>query len=121
MEDLQSSEEAAFIPEIVVEHCYKVVDELLSDSVYEESKVPQWIESICEKCMDELAQMQRPFKYIVTCLIMQKNGAGLHVGESAHWDVANDNLAQFQWPSEKKREQQMSRMCVIVTVFGAAF
>ncbi|CAN0118808.1 unnamed protein product [Heterosigma akashiwo] len=71
--------------------------------------------------MEQLAQFQKPFKYIVSCVIMQKNGAGLHVAQSEYWDLGNDNLAQFQWPDEKKREQVPSRMVVIVTVFGAAF
>ena len=70
--------------------------------------------------MEDLYKLNKPFKYVVTVAIVQKNGAGLRLGHSAFWDVSRDNLCQVAWPTEKMREQQGSRMRCIVTAFGLA-
>uniref|UniRef100_A0A7S2XX11 Dynein light chain n=1 Tax=Fibrocapsa japonica TaxID=94617 RepID=A0A7S2XX11_9STRA len=118
MDDLQSSEELAFIPEQVEPLLYQAIDQVLKTEVYDQSKVPQWIDTICETCVAELTALKKPFKYVVNCLIMQKNGAGLNMGQAAHWDLGNDNMASAKWPP---REQQSSRMVCVVTAFGFQF
>jgi dynein light chain Tctex-type 1 len=57
------------------------------------------------------------FYKTVNCVIMQKNGAGLHSSVSCFWDGANDNSAQLKWSGEKKKDAVMQ---VIVTVYGIA-
>ena len=83
-----------------------------------EAKAQHWVDAICTKCMADLHELNKPFKYIVTAAIVQKNGAGFHAGHSAYWDSANDNLCQVAWPTEKMREQQGSRIRCVVTAFG---
>lgn len=46
--------------------------------------------------MQELHDVSKPFKYVVTCVIVQKNGAGFHIGHSAYWDMSNDNVCQVR-------------------------
>lgn len=50
---------------------------------------------------------------------MQKNGAGLHLGHSCHWDITNDNALIVRWPSEKRKDPN-ARMVCIVCVYGVA-
>lgn len=50
---------------------------------------------------------------------MQKNGAGIHMGNSCFWDAANDNSVIAKYPSEKRKDPN-ARMNCIVTVFGIA-
>ena len=57
---------------------------------------------------------------IVTCAIMQKNGAGLHMRHACYWDRTNDNTVVAKWPSEKKKDPNAKVVC-IVTVFGIAY
>ena len=57
---------------------------------------------------------------LVTCTIMQKNGAGLHIGYSCFWDSANDNTVVARWPSERRKDPNARVVC-IVTVFGIAY
>ncbi len=38
-------------------------------------QVSQWTSSCLENCIKKLAGLNKPFKYVVTCVIMQKNGA----------------------------------------------
>ena len=39
-------------------------------------QVGQWTSEILEQLVKRLSQMQKPFKYVTTCLVMQKTGAG---------------------------------------------
>lgn len=68
----------------------------------------------------------------VTCVIIQKNGAGIHTAHSCYWDVGlvqfsslflahafihrNDNCARVAYPLANKREVQDSRMYAICQV-----
>lgn len=53
-------------------------------------------------------------------MIMQKNGAGVHMSHSCFWDRTNDNVVVARWPSEKRKDPN-ARMVCIVTIFGVAF
>ena len=64
-----------------------MIEAVLKDKVYEEAKVPIWVDQICDKCMQSLTELNKPFKYIVSCIIMQRNGAGIHTAQSCHWDI----------------------------------
>lgn len=50
--------------------------------------------------------------YLVTCVIMQKNGAGLHTASSCFWDNTTDGSCTIRWENKS--------MYAIVTVFGLA-
>ena len=91
----------------------QVIEAVLKDKVYDEAKVPIWVDQICDKCMESLTELNKPFKYIgrrarattlservrcaaadrswpcraVSCIIMQRNGAGIHTAQSCHWDI----------------------------------
>ncbi|VDN19190.1 unnamed protein product, partial [Dibothriocephalus latus] len=54
------------------------------------SKIEQWTSGIIDQCLIQLAKLNRPFKYIVTCVIMQKNGTSLHTASSCYWDLNTD-------------------------------
>ena len=56
--------------------------------------------------------LNKPFKYIVTCVIMQKNGAGLHTSSSCYWDNSTDGSRTVRWENKS--------MYCIATVFGVA-
>ena len=70
----------------------------------------QWTNGVVESCLASLTKLQKPFKYIVTCVIMQKNGAGLHTSSSCYWDNTTDGSRTVRWESKS--------MYCIVTVFG---
>ena len=75
------------------------------------SKVADWSESVISSTLKGLQSLNKPYKYVVTCLVQQKNGAGLVSAASTYWDVARDDLCKFSWEN--------NTMQVIVTVFGA--
>mmetsp|Transcript_28386 Transcript_28386/g.87827 ORF Transcript_28386/g.87827 Transcript_28386/m.87827 type:complete len:124 (-) Transcript_28386:638-1009(-) len=115
-----NSEEIAFIPEQVEPLLTTALASVLANEVYDEAKVASWIDSVCDKSMEALVSLNKPFKYIVTCIMLQKNGAGIHTGQSCFWDISNDNCARVAYPLANKREVQDSRMYCIVTCFGVS-
>ena len=40
-------------------------------SFVQHAKVNQWTNGVVESCLASLTKLQKPFKYIVTCVIMQ--------------------------------------------------
>lgn len=39
-------------------------------------QVGQWTSQCLEGCMQRLSALNKPYKYVVTCIIMQKTGKG---------------------------------------------
>ena len=72
VDDLQSSEETAFVSEEVEKVILSAVEQHLKDKIYDAKRVPGWIDAICEDCVQGLTDFRKPFKYVVTALIMQK-------------------------------------------------
>jgi dynein light chain Tctex-type 1 len=71
----------------VVKEC---IESTIQNSSYHHNKVGQWNSNIVEQILKKLTGLNKPFKYISTCTIMQKNGAGLHVASSCFWDNSSD-------------------------------
>eukprot|EP00873_Tetraselmis_striata_P046500 jgi/Tetstr1/466764/TSEL_011234.t1 len=38
-------------------------------------KVGQWTSACLDTCVKKLTALNKPFKYVVTCVVMQKNGS----------------------------------------------
>ncbi|TNN18269.1 Dynein light chain Tctex-type 1 isoform 2 [Schistosoma japonicum] len=87
-------------------------ESVVGSSSYSHSKVQQWTSSVIEQCLSHLTKLGKPFKYIVTCVIMQKSGAGLHTASSCYWDSSTDGSCTVKWENKS--------MYFIVTVFGLA-
>ena len=147
MED--SGEELAFVVEDAKESIIvPAIEAVLKDQDFDQVKVDQWTDTICESTMKGLVDLQKPFKYIgqllfvfvclvypllcariltssvivilcpstaVTCLIMQKNGAGVYSANSCFFDGVNDEVATVKWPGEKQKDANKT-LNAIVTV-----
>lgn len=105
-------------------------------------QVSQWTSVCLESCIKKLAGLNKPFKYVVTCIIMQKSGAwvgrtglrkpachqqahtcslapacapagaGLHTAASCWWDNTTDGSRTVKFENKS--------MYCIMTVFGLA-
>mmetsp|Transcript_27889 Transcript_27889/g.54234 ORF Transcript_27889/g.54234 Transcript_27889/m.54234 type:complete len:127 (+) Transcript_27889:32-412(+) len=91
----------------------KIIQKQLSDALggkdYDAKESHGWNSLICENVLKELPH-SKPFKYIVTCVIMQKSGAGLHTASLAHWDSQADGSASCNWSN--------TSLLAICTVFA---
>ena len=69
------------------------IEPILGNQVYAPKKVGDWTSAIVEAVLKMLQAANKPFKYVVTCIIMQKNGAGLHTASTCFWDTKSDGWA----------------------------
>mmetsp|Transcript_3786 Transcript_3786/g.6668 ORF Transcript_3786/g.6668 Transcript_3786/m.6668 type:complete len:117 (-) Transcript_3786:657-1007(-) len=92
----------------------EIIDEsmktTLSSVQWNAKKVDGWTSNIVEHCLKRLAEMKKPFKYIVTAIVMQKTGAGLHSAFTAYWDNSADGICSVPYEND-------SVHC-ITTVYG---
>ncbi|XP_037081012.1 dynein light chain Tctex-type 1-like [Pollicipes pollicipes] len=110
MED--TSEETQFVVDEVSNIIKEAVESTIGGNTYQQAKVNQWASSVVESCLGALTKLQKPFKYIVTSVIMQKTGAGLHTASSCYWDNSTDGSCTVRWENKT--------MYCIVSVFGLA-
>ena len=107
-----NSEQVQGIAKQAVETLLKLDKKTDQHIAYQKDKVNQWCQQIIETCIKDLAKLQKPFKYAVTCIIMQTNGAGLQSAATAYWETKKDGLISVQLKGE-------TFLC-IVTIFAIA-
>ncbi|XP_067844451.1 dynein light chain Tctex-type 1-like [Heptranchias perlo] len=110
MDEYQSGEETAFIVDEISGIIKESIEAAIGGNAYQPNRVNQWTTSVVELCMSQLTKLGKPFKYIVTSVIMQKNGAGLHTASSCFWDNNADGSCTVRWENKT--------MFCIVSVFG---
>merc|ERR1739837_37079 len=108
----ETTEETQFVVDEVSNIIKESIESAIGGNSYVHNKVNQWTNSVVESCLASLTKLQKPFKYIVTCVIMQKNGAGLHTASSCYWDNSTDGSCTVRWENKT--------MYCIVSVFGLA-
>ncbi|KAI8335106.1 Tctex-1 [Chlamydoabsidia padenii] len=85
-----------FNPEEMTAIIKETVENTIQDAEYSHSKVPSWNATIVETCLKKLRSTNNNYKFIVTCVIMQKNGAGFYAGSSVYWDNIHDGSASYR-------------------------
>ncbi len=83
----------------------KSIEQVIGGAAYKSDTVNKWTQGIVNSCLEKFIKLSKPYKYIVTCVIMQKNGAGLHTTSSCFWDNNSDgkflNSKPFEYSSFK--------------------
>merc|ERR1712086_199499 len=82
------------------------------ETPYDPKQVQTWIERINTQALDKLQQLSQSFKLIVSTIVVQKNGAGIHVSSTCFWEQATDGNLTFRWENKS--------MYVIIQIFGLA-
>jgi dynein light chain Tctex-type 1 len=84
----------------------------VGDSQFLHAKADAMSANIAEGCLKRLAALNKPFKYVLTCNLTQKAGAGLHAATCTRWSDKIDGKLSVQWEN--------STMTVLVTVYWLA-
>ncbi|KAM8705057.1 hypothetical protein ACLKA7_009508 [Drosophila subpalustris] len=108
----ESREESQFIVDDVSKTIKEAIETTIGGNAYQHDKVNNWTGQVVENCLTVLTKEQKPYKYIVTAMIMQKNGAGLHTASSCYWNNDTDGSCTVRWENKT--------MYCIVSVFGLA-
>ncbi|GLD95679.1 hypothetical protein PINS_up004357 [Pythium insidiosum] len=56
-----------------------------------------WSNTLVASVLTGLQNLNKPFKYAVTCMIMQKTGAGMSTAASCLWDPTLDGYCTVLW------------------------
>ncbi|XP_065111257.1 dynein light chain Tctex-type 1 [Paramisgurnus dabryanus] len=112
MDEYQSGEETLFVVDEITTIIKETVESIIGNSSFQRSQINLWSSSIVESSLNQLTKLRKPFKYIVTCILLQKNGAGLHTASSCFWDNTTDGSCTVRWENKT--------MYCIVSVFGLA-
>jgi dynein light chain Tctex-type 1 len=100
-----------------------VIVQVLGESEYKSGDQPtKWANTLIESCYKGiqkngnqyrgLQSLNKAFKYVTTCIIMQKTGAGMTTTTAQHWDKEHDDFCKVKWENDT--------MLVIVTVYACA-
>ena len=84
----------------------------IGDAQFMLPKINQWSSNVVEGCLKRLAALNKPFKYVVTCNMTQKAGAGLHTASCTRWNEKTDGKMSVQWENQT--------MLILVTVYWLA-
>lgn len=88
------------------------VQSVIHDQHYSAAKTDTWTNGIIEAVLGKLVALNRPFKYVVTVLLTQKAGAGMHCAAMARWNPATDGRTSVLWEN--------TTVQALVTVFWVA-
>uniref|UniRef100_A0A2K6EEI1 Dynein light chain Tctex-type 1 n=1 Tax=Propithecus coquereli TaxID=379532 RepID=A0A2K6EEI1_PROCO len=75
MEDYQAAEETAFVVDEVSNIVKEATESAIGGNAYQHSKVNQWTTNVVEQTLSQLTKLGKPFKYIVTCVIISTDGS----------------------------------------------
>ena len=70
---------------------------------------------VCETVMQKLISHKKPFKFVVTCMITQRTGAGVHSATSACYDTVR--LASWSSGPVRIRVEALSRYSHLALLF----
>lgn len=89
----------------------KALTATLDGKVYAVSKVSEYIDAIGASTLCELKLISSNFKYVVSCVIVQNVGAGLHYESVAHWDQSTDGSIIVKYEN-----QDLVGICVVMAI-----
>ena len=110
---------AVFLAEEIEPIFFGVMEKHLAGQYYVESSVDAWVNAICEDTIAALAAHEKPFKYVVHCVIMQNTGAGMHSALAELCDGTVDGTVLSRWPAEKDKDK--TNILTVLTAFGIAY
>eukprot|EP00760_Papus_ankaliazontas_P017087 PhM_4_TR17026/c0_g2_i1/m.38943/K10420/DYNLT; dynein light chain Tctex-type 1 len=109
-DDLTVGEEVGSIVKDVVD---RVMMASSSTTTYNHTTAASIMSSITETCMARITQhVNMPRKYVVHCMVVQRNGSGLAMSTSCLWDRSLDGTFTYQ--------HDTPIMSSITTVFGVS-
>ena len=89
------------------------ISDFLGAQDYNQDQLQKWTTQLSEDLVKSLKELSQTFKFCVSCLILQKGDAGMHMSSTCYWDSNTDGSATIKWEN--------SSMYCIVNVFGLAF
>ena len=90
----------------------KKVLENINWDVQSSNKSNEWVDSINNEILNKMKDIAPNFKILVSCILTQKVGAGLHYDNTAYWDPSTDGTVTAKYEN--------NTIICICTIFGIA-
>merc|ERR1711934_118481 len=90
----------------------KCTEEKFRGVDYDQREVNNWAKELPDSILGCLQALERRYKYIVNCVIVQQSAAGLHASTSLFWDENSDGSCTYQYDGKS--------LTAIVTCYGLA-
>eukprot|EP01084_Bolivina_argentea_P030635 56718_1 len=110
MDDMLEEEELMFDQSTISKLSNEAVTNVIGSQIFTEKDSKIWMNKIVESVLTHLQTLNKPFKYIVTVLLEQKNGAGLYSSSDCRWDASTDGYCCVNWTNDTTH--------AVLTVFG---
>lgn len=95
--------------------CKELFEETIGKSNYDHLESVKWNKTLVESITEGLVGMSRPFKYCVSCIIMESGGKfGLNVANTCYWDKQTDQSYSVRWENGKS-------VVAVCTVFAVNY
>lgn len=88
----------------------EVIETTISKKVYHPRDAQTWTSTIPDGIMKVISEFNKNFKYMVNCIVMQKNDSGLNVTNTSYWNADIDGSCTVKW-------ENPNVLC-IVNVYG---
>ena len=106
MAEIEEMEEDNSFPQDDIERVTaEVAEEILKEVMWDETMVPQWINTVCEMITKQLVALNRPYKFVVTCVMQQKIGATIHSSMSCFWESTTDGAVTYLYPPPQRAKE----------------
>ena len=106
MEEAEGLEDDnAFPAEDIEQRITEVAEEVLKEAIWDEHKVPMWINQINERLMQGLMTLGKPYKYIITVVMQQKTGAQISGAVSCYYENATDGVVAQTYPAQSRQKE----------------
>ena len=89
-----------FVAEEVQQQVTEVIGQVIGGSTYSQSDVGKWSSAILEQSLSSVSRIVRGYKLVVTCVLMQKSGAGLSSASACFWDATTDTSCTTRWENK---------------------
>lgn len=78
----------------------EIVDKVIGIKQFQANEVTNWSKDIVNQVLENLTQQNNQCKYIVTCVVIQNNGAGIHAASTCYWDNSQDKSSIIKWENK---------------------
>ena len=97
------------------------VEQELETANWDEQQVPQWINNIVENAMKNLLDLRLPYKFVVTCMLIQKTDRPLYSCYATYMENQMDNIEHVIYPPPRNKEHASKTIQCFATVMGCRF
>jgi dynein light chain Tctex-type 1 len=81
----------------------------LDGKLYVPAKTSEWVDAIGNSIIEQMRTVSPNFKFIVSTVIVQKMGAGMHSSSTSFWDAKTDGMITTKYENDS-----LTCLCTVI-------